>query len=83
VSEVSADLRDLAGDLVRKYSPAAGGPSWQLKLDVCIQFGGTELTAFVEWVDQNVSFPRVIFRYGSMLIIRRCKACGIIPASLD
>jgi hypothetical protein len=59
VCEVSADLMDVTGHLVRKYSPTAGGPYWQLDFDVGIQFGGTELTAFVEWVDKNVSFPRL------------------------
>ncbi|KAF8597346.1 hypothetical protein BDV93DRAFT_596743 [Ceratobasidium sp. AG-I] len=53
VCTVTADLQTLHGLLERKYSNTTG-VYWKLEFKVCIRFGGTELSAYLEWV-QNVS----------------------------
>lgn len=53
VCTVAADLQNLKGILERKYS-ATTGVYWKLGFQVCIRFGGTEISAYLEWV-QNVS----------------------------
>ncbi|KAF8594322.1 hypothetical protein BDV93DRAFT_611916 [Ceratobasidium sp. AG-I] len=49
VCTVSADLRDMQGQLSQGYS-WANGWYWKLKFSVCIRFGGTEISAFIKWV---------------------------------
>lgn len=53
VCTVTADLQNFHGLLERKYSNTTG-VYWKLDFQVCIRFGGTELSAYLEWV-QNVS----------------------------
>jgi len=45
---VTANIRDLSGILVERYSPLTG-PYWTLECEIGIRFGGTELEAYIEW----------------------------------
>ncbi|KAF8593415.1 hypothetical protein BDV93DRAFT_585597 [Ceratobasidium sp. AG-I] len=51
VCTVAADLQNLQGILVPAFS-CANGIYWILQYTVCIRFGGTEISAFLEW-EQN------------------------------
>ncbi|QRV77105.1 heat shock protein 70 kDa 12A [Ceratobasidium sp. AG-Ba] len=51
VCDVSAQVQDVGGMLVR-HDSASTGSYWVLRYRIGIRFGGTELTAFIEW-DEN------------------------------
>ncbi|KAG9073793.1 hypothetical protein FS749_014684 [Ceratobasidium sp. UAMH 11750] len=48
---ISAEVQNLKSMLVEHDSPITGS-YWTLSYRICIGFGGTELTAFIEW-DEN------------------------------
>ncbi|KAF8597350.1 hypothetical protein BDV93DRAFT_596755 [Ceratobasidium sp. AG-I] len=52
VCTVTADLQTLHGLLERKYSNITG-VYWKQDFQVCIRFGGTELSAYLEWVQNG------------------------------
>ncbi|KAG8739927.1 hypothetical protein FRC10_004988 [Ceratobasidium sp. 414] len=54
VCEVSANIQDIKAAMERKYNPGVG-PYWVLNFQIAIQFGGTQLTAHVEWVQNGVT----------------------------
>ncbi|KAG9120352.1 hypothetical protein FRC07_004191 [Ceratobasidium sp. 392] len=51
ICSVSANIQDIKSIMVRKYNPGVG-PYFVLDFKIAIQFGGTQLTAHIEW-DQN------------------------------
>jgi len=51
ICTVQADLSRLQGLLSKKLGP--DGYYWSLKYDIGIQFGGTELEAFIEWKEEG------------------------------
>lgn len=56
VCEITADLSNLRGGLVEKVSP--NGNYWILDYNVVIEFGGTELHAYLEWTEKVSLFSR-------------------------
>ncbi len=54
VCEITADLSNLRSALVEKVSREHGGKYWLLDYNVVIEFGDTELHAYLEWTE-NVS----------------------------
>ncbi|KAG8794422.1 hypothetical protein FRC12_024574 [Ceratobasidium sp. 428] len=52
VCDVSANVQDIKSIMVRKYNPGVG-PYFVLEFQIAIQFGGTQLSAHIEW-EQNV-----------------------------
>ncbi|KAG9119683.1 hypothetical protein FRC07_005170 [Ceratobasidium sp. 392] len=51
---VSADVQDLNGMLVKHESPVTGS-YWTLSYRIAIRFGGTQLTAFIEWNENGTT----------------------------
>jgi len=49
VCEITADLSNLRGGLVEKISRGNGRQYWLLDYNVVIEFGDTELHAYLEW----------------------------------
>ncbi|KAG8739930.1 hypothetical protein FRC10_004991 [Ceratobasidium sp. 414] len=52
VCKVSANLEDLGSIAVKKYSPSTGS-YWVLNYNIAILFGGTQLSAYIEWVQNG------------------------------
>ena len=58
VCTISADLSGLSGALEKRRG--SDGTYWALKYKVGIQFGGTELQAYLEWTqDVSTSVPEL------------------------
>ncbi|KAF8305225.1 uncharacterized protein EI90DRAFT_2244419 [Cantharellus anzutake] len=53
VCEITADLSNLRGGLVEKISREQGGKYWLLDYNVVIEFGDTELRAYLEWTENG------------------------------
>ncbi|KEP54004.1 heat shock 70 kDa protein 12A [Rhizoctonia solani 123E] len=58
---ITADLRSLAGALEAKIGPR--GTYWGLLFWVCVRFGGTEISAYLEWEEDGET------RFGPISII--------------
>lgn len=52
---VEADLSPLYNNL-RKYNGAGVHKYWQVDFDICVEFGGTQLVARLQW-KQGVRIP--------------------------
>jgi hypothetical protein len=55
VGEIEAHMVNLEGALEHNEGLIGGLEYWEMDVDICFQFGGTELHAWIEW-KQNVSF---------------------------
>jgi hypothetical protein len=57
VCTIAAELHGLGGALT-KQTGLLGADFWEIKIDVCIHFGATELKAHLEW-EKDVSISGI------------------------
>lgn len=51
---ITADLSNLSGALERRIG-VQERKYWRVHFDICIRFGGTELEAYLEWVEEGIT----------------------------
>jgi len=52
--EITADVTKVKNSIQREYNPRGGVPFYQLKFDVVLLFGLTELKAQIAWIENGV-----------------------------
>ncbi|KAG9106779.1 hypothetical protein FRC07_008742, partial [Ceratobasidium sp. 392] len=77
---MTINLETLDGHLFKKVNPVVG-TYWALYFRVCVKFGGTELEAYMEWVDKESCYPLSLACHVHLLAMKSVLAVAAVFAA--